>query len=119
MKKKITVVDDDPTILESLQILLTDEGYEVNLASSGEDFEKSLSGVVPDLVLLDYLLPGKNGIELTRSLRKQSGTEAVPVIIISASHQVEKEVCEAGASAFLEKPFDINALLDLVKKHLQ
>lgn len=117
MKKKIILVDDDPSILESLQIVLEYEGYGVTVADSGADLKKIIKKQVPDIFILDYQLPRENGTQITKYLKKNTTTKHIPIIIISANHKVEVEVEEAGANDFLEKPFDIDAFLEKVKKY--
>lgn len=118
MSKKILIVDDDAGILESLQLLLEDAGYEV-LASNDGKIRHYLSEVhKPNLILMDYWLPQENGGEITKKLKSENDTKHIPVIIISASYNIRELVTEAGADDFLPKPYDMDELLQKVQKYV-
>lgn len=117
-RKKILVVDDDPDILEFLQVILQEEGYAVLTSEKGDFLEQLHNGGLPDLILLDVLLSGKDGRELVRHLKSQEETKSIPVIMISAHPSAERTAREAGAEGFLEKPFQISDLLAKVASYL-
>jgi DNA-binding response OmpR family regulator len=117
-KKKILVVDDEPDILEFIQAMLEDEGYQVVTTEKGEYLEKLHNGGLPGLILLDVLLSGKDGREIVKHLRQQEETKHIPVIMLSAHPSAEGTARVAGADEFLPKPFDMGELLVLVKKYL-
>lgn len=117
MNKRILVVDDDLSIMESLKYLLEDSGFIVDMYQDSKLFNKWFSKSKPDLILLDYWLPGENGSEITKKLKKSSETQNIPVIIISASYNIKKLVYEAGADDFLQKPYDIEVILQMIEKH--
>lgn len=115
--KKILVVDDDDAIREIFEIILNKAGFAVTMLADGdavlEDrFEE------PDLFLIDKQLKGIDGLDLCRHLKQRSSNCHTPVIIISASTRVDKAAKEAGADAFLEKPFKSKILIELIQKHL-
>lgn len=113
--KKILIVDDDPSILESIQLLLEGEGYLVEtLPDSKNIFQKALG---KDLLLLDVWLPFKNGTEVARDLKSAKETENIPIILISGVRELGKLTLESKADGFLEKPFDIDHLLSIIKKY--
>lgn len=115
---KILVVDDDEGILDAFQAMLESVGYDVVVSSDGS-FLQDLSGKnIPDLILLDVLLSGKDGREICRVLKSQQLTKKIPVIMVSAHPGVEKSVKEAGADDFLEKPFEMGDMLTTVEKNL-
>lgn len=118
MAKKILIVDDDYAILESLQFLLEDAGYEVFAFVDGMFMNNINENHMPDLILLDYWLPKQNGGELTKKLKMESMTKKIPIIIISASYNIRELVINAGADDFVSKPYDIDTLLALMKKYL-
>lgn len=118
-KKTILVVDDEPGILEAVSIMLEDEGYNVSTTANGEDVENLRNGSLPDLILLDVLLSGKDGREITRVLKSKPETKKIPIIMISAHPSAEKSIKECGADDFLPKPFDIDDLLARVEKQLK
>ncbi len=115
-KKKISLVDDDSSIVESLQIILEGEGYAVVSATNGADMKKNIKKDIPNLFILDYRLPRENGAQLTKFLKKNVTTRQVPIMIISANQKIETIVQEAGADDFLEKPFDIDVFLKKVRR---
>jgi DNA-binding response OmpR family regulator len=117
-KKKILVVDDEPDILEFLQVILEEEGYIVGTTDKGEYVEELHNGGLPNLILLDVLLSGKDGRAIAKHLRSQEDTKNIPIIMFSAHPSAEETARQAGANDFLAKPFDISALLEKVAKYL-
>ena len=113
-QKKILVVDDEPDILEFLQIIFEEAGYLVVTTDKGDYLEKLNNGPLPDLVLLDMLLSGKDGREIVKHLKSQEKTKHIPVIMFSAHPSAERTALEAGADDFVEKPFDIDVLLEKI-----
>ena len=120
MTKRILIVDDDNLILESLRYLLEDEGLAVETCEDGSfiNDKKYYNGTKPDLILLDYWLPVENGGDITKKLKRGSETKNIPIIIISASYNIKELVGQAGADDFLPKPYDIEDMLQIVRKHL-
>ena len=112
--KKILVVDDEPDILEFLQIIFEEEGFVVATTEKGEYLEKLNNGGLPDLILLDMLLSGKDGREIVKSLKSREKTKHIPVIMFSAHPSAEQTALAAGADDFVEKPFDIDLLLQKI-----
>jgi two-component system KDP operon response regulator KdpE len=102
-KKRILVVDDDPRILKFIHINLTAKGYDVQTAVSGEAALEKLKVQEPDLVVLDMLMPAKDGLSVLKELRTQSN---VPVIMQSANSSVGIAALKSGADVFLKKPFN-------------
>ncbi len=115
---RILVVDDEPQILRSLQVNLENKNYTVLTAVSGEDALESMAQRMPDVVIIDMLLPLMDGIELTHRIRKQS---PVPIIILSAIGDERKKVeaLEAGADDYVTKPFGMEELSARVKSALR
>ncbi len=121
MAKKILVIEDDKDIRDSIQYALEEEGYAV---TSSEDSKilKQFDAIAPDMVLLDNWLTewksDANGQQISRELKSNAATSHIPVVIISAVSNI-KEIAEAGlADGYLRKPFDLDELLALVKKHV-
>ncbi len=114
---KILVVDDDNSILDALQYTLEDAGYEVTIAEKAEYAENLLSadGNLPQLILLDVLLSGKDGRKICEKLKSQKQTKHIPIILISAHPDAERSSKEVGADDFLAKPFDVSVLLEKVE----
>jgi len=117
MKKKIMVIDDDESILEVMHIVLEDEGYEVETSVNVQPLQR-VNGNLPDLILLDVLLSGEDGIEVCKRLKSQEKTKDIPVILLSAHSSASKTAQDCGADAFLDKPFDLDVLVEMVKEHL-
>ena|SRR5579859_7276492 len=109
--KYILVVDDNPAILEFLHDLLELEGYIVVVTAQGDLLETLHYTDLPDLILLDVFLSGRDGRELLQTLKSQEGTRQIPVIMFSAHPSAEEAARAAGADDFLAKPFDVDELL--------
>ena len=110
MSKRALVVEDDANIAELLRLYLGRDGFEVMLVSDGARAEKSFDLFTPDLVLLDIMLPGKDGWQICRDLRKKS---AVPIIMLTAKGETADKVSglEMGADDYVTKPFEVKELL--------
>jgi DNA-binding response OmpR family regulator len=117
-QKKILVVDDEPDILEFLQELLEGEGYTVAITDKAEYVEKLRAGGLPDLILIDVLLSGKDGRKIVKHLKSQEATRHVPVIMFSAHPSAEETVMVAGADDFVAKPFELEEVLAKIAKHV-
>jgi DNA-binding response OmpR family regulator len=116
--KRILVVDDEPDILEFLQVILEEEGYAVVTSDKGEYLEHLHNGGLPHLILLDVLLSGKDGREIVKYLKSQQETKHLPVIMFSAHPSAEQTARQAGADDFLAKPFEIDVLLEKIAHYL-
>ena len=113
---RILVVDDDQVIQQLLKVNLELEGYEVEVASDGEEALRSFGAFQPNLVLLDIMMPKMDGWEVSRRLKDRPGAGSVPIVLLSARAQDSdvKRGSEIGVAAYVTKPFDPIALLDLV-----
>lgn len=116
----VLVVDDDPGILGALRALFESEGYRVQTCEKGDCLEglRDEAGALPDAIVLDVLLSGKDGRALCRMLKQHQATRHVPVVMISAHPGAEQSVKEVGADAFVPKPFAIDDLLDTIERLL-
>jgi two-component system KDP operon response regulator KdpE len=114
----ILVVDDEREILRALQRSLTANGYRVLAASSGEEALETLYAQRPDLVVLDLLLPGKNGLEICRQIRESS---AIPIIVLSVKDTERDKVqaLDLGADDYVAKPFNMNEVLARIRVALR
>ncbi len=115
---KILIVDDDSDILEALKLMLQMEGYQVDMTTKGEEVFKKIEKFNPNLMILDVLLSGKDGREIAKELRNREKTKHLPIIMFSAHPSASRTVKECGADDFLTKPFEIEDLLDKVKKYI-
>jgi two-component system phosphate regulon response regulator OmpR len=110
----ILVVDDDPALRELLSAYLTDTGFVVDLACDGANMRRAIEHSMPDAIVLDLMLPGEDGLTLTRALRAQPGAMAsIPILILSArGEEIDRVVgLEMGADDYLAKPFSPRELL--------
>ncbi len=115
---KILVVDDDPAIVEAIQLALEDDGYSVETCIDGEKGLELIATLKPKVVLLDLLLSGKDGGEIIIKLKQSDETKDIPVILVSAHPSAEEISKKSGANDFLAKPFDVEVLLEIIKKHM-
>jgi DNA-binding response OmpR family regulator len=116
MKKKILIADDDLDILDALSMMLDDE-YEVTSTSNGQTV-RAVNKCSPDLIILDIWMGNVDGRDICKQLKNQNSTKHIPIIMISARANAEKSVMDAGADAFIAKPFEMDYLLDEVKLHV-
>jgi two-component system phosphate regulon response regulator OmpR len=107
---RILVVDDDPELCKLLSEYLTDVGFEVDLAGDGEQMRRAITRGMPDAIVMDLMLPGTDGLALTRELRS---TSTVPILMLSArGEEIDRVVgLEVGADDYLAKPFSPRELL--------
>ena len=117
MSKKILIADDDPSIVDSLKMMLELEGYEVSTTVNGATIYK-MEKEYPDLLLLDIWMSGQDGREICKYLKKESHTKHIPIIMVSASKDVKQSAKDAGADDFLEKPFEQEDLLKKIAKYI-
>lgn len=113
--KKILIIDDDAAILDVMKLILELENFQVIPSLDGGIIAK-IKSIKPDVVLLDIWLGGEDGRDIARNLKKDSRTQFIPIIMISASKDMEASAKAAGADDFIPKPFAIDDLIDKVKK---
>jgi len=120
-KEKILIVDDEKDIIELIQYNLEKEGYIVNHAFSGEQCLAYLKSELPDLILLDLMLPEINGIEVCKILKKNSTTSKIPIIMLTAKGEDIDIILglELGADDYITKPFSLRELLARIKTVLR
>lgn len=120
MAASILIVDDEPNIVLSLEFVLQEEGYDVRVARDGVEALEAIAEQVPDLVLLDVMLPGMNGFEVCQRIRSRAEWRALRVVMLSAKgREVEVQKGLAlGADSYVTKPFAIKDLLAEVQRQL-
>lgn len=120
-RQKIVVVEDEPDILEVIEYNLEREGFRVVTASAGDEGLKAISRETPDLVLLDLLLPGLDGIEICRKVKMDPKTQRIPIIMVSAKGEESDIVLGLGVGAddYISKPFRPKELIARVKAVLR
>jgi len=119
MAKRILVIDDDQDILSILDIIFAEEGYEVILQDTGATADE-VKLIGPDLILLDIRIAGfsKSGDEICAEIKHELELTAIPVLLVSAEPDVHQRASLCGANGYLNKPFDINKLLEKVKEFI-
>lgn len=111
---RILLVDDEPMVRATLGQVLVDEGYVVDVAVDGADALACVHAARPDAILLDLMMPGMNGRQFLQALRDDPAYAEVPVMIMTAVHGLELNLASIGASEIVEKPFDVDDLLNKV-----
>lgn len=119
--KTILVVDDEKDILKLVQYNLSKEGYATHLAKTGEEALALAQSKKPDLILLDLMMPGMDGLEVCRLLHAERSTQHIPIIMLTAKNTEIDQVVglEMGASDYIAKPFSVKVLLARVKNALR
>lgn len=117
-KPRILVVDDDGPILTLMKNLLREFGFETTLASTGTEALAHVREMQPDLVLLDMYMPGMSGAEVIRAMRRETGLEEMPILMLSGAPVSPKEIAEMGANGAVQKPFDIPLLIEQIRSNL-
>ncbi len=117
MKIKILVVEDEQAIREMLEMVLENGGFEIISVDCAERAIESLSDQIPDLILLDWMLPGISGIELEKRLKKSDSYNAIPIILLTARGEEEDKIkgLETGADDYITKPFSPRELIARIK----
>jgi DNA-binding response OmpR family regulator len=120
MAKKVLIADDDPNIVLSLEFLMEQFGFEVRVAGNGREALELLETFAPDLVLLDVMMPVKNGYEVCQQIKSVPSLQHIKVILLSAKGrdvEVAKGI-EMGADAYVTKPFSTRELAAKVRDML-
>ncbi|HWZ35986.1 MAG TPA: response regulator [Mucilaginibacter sp.] len=118
MPKKVLIIEDDKSILQVLENVLGFNNFEVIGINRTDDILETITKYNPDLVLTDYLLPGMNGGKICQLIKSNAATYHLPVILISAYHELAISLGSFGFDAFIPKPFDINNLVKTINKLL-
>ena len=119
MADKILVADDEQAIRSLLEDFLTTEGYEVILASDGEQALQLAQTEDPQAIIMDIRMPGLDGIEVCKRLKEKEQTKLIPVIIITGFEDNKLDALDTGADDFVNKPFDMVELSIRVKSVLR
>jgi len=120
-REKILLVEDEEEIQELVGYNLTKQGYQVIRASSGEEAMSLASAEMPDLILLDLMLPGVDGLEVCRSLKRDAALQAVPIVMLTAKGEETDVVTglEMGADDYVAKPFSPRVLIARIRAVLR
>ncbi|WP_147110971.1 response regulator transcription factor [Tateyamaria sp. syn59] len=121
MGKHVLLVEDEINIIEAMQFLLSREGWDVDTHSDGATAVDKVRAMKPDLVVLDYMLPGKNGIDILSELRADPEFARLPILMLTARGQGrDREQAEkAGVSRFMTKPFSNTEVMTAVRDLVQ
>ena len=121
MSDKLLVADDEPDVASLAKMILEKRGYQVLVAPDGEEALRKAEAEMPDLILLDVVMPGKSGLEVCKLLKAQPRTKHIPVVMFTAlGREVDRKMAvETGCDGYFMKPFTHEALLAEVKGHLK
>lgn len=120
MSKKVLIVDDEANIVISLEFLMEQAGYTVDIARTGDEALVKIAAFAPDLILLDVMLPGMNGFDICQRIRQTPAWRHIKVVMLTAKGR-EVEITKGlalGADAYITKPFSTKALLAEVESQL-
>lgn len=120
MDKHVLLIEDEPNISEAIRFILTRDGIRVSCHAQGAGAIEAVQAHAPDMLILDAMLPGRNGFDILRELRNLPQTSALPILMLTARGQArDRDMAEAaGASGFMAKPFANAEILALVRQLL-
>ena len=118
---RVLIVEDEPAIAELIALNLRHEGYEISVAADSRSANELVSEALPDLVILDWMIPGESGVELARRWRAQARTRQLPIIMLTARVQESDKVVglDAGADDYVTKPFQSGELMARIRAVLR
>jgi len=121
MSANILIIEDEKPIITLLEYNLTKEGYKVKSAESGEEGIQSIKNNIPDLIILDWMLPDFSGVEVCRQLKKNKIFKTIPILMLTAKSQEEDKVVgfETGVDDYVTKPFSQKEILLRIKSLLK
>ena len=120
MAKKILIAEDEANIITSVEFLLQNAGYELRIARDGEEALRGVGEFLPDLVLLDVMMPLRNGFEVCQKIRENAQWGYIKIVMLTAKGR-QTEISKGlalGADAYLVKPFSTKELLEQVQRQL-
>ena len=119
MKKKIFILEKDKGILEMVSYVLEDEGYDVKAITTEHGIFEHIENYKPDAILLDIVTPSEQGMEICRTLKVNTKTKHIPVIVLSTHSKVIETIKKVCADDVLPKPFDIDVLINMLRIQLK
>lgn len=119
--KKILIVDDEQDIVESLKFVLETADYTCYCAYNGEDGLRLAKEIIPDLIILDVMMPKINGYKISRLLKYDNKYKNIPILMVTARSQEEDKLIgeETGVDEYITKPFELDAVVDKVNQYLK
>jgi len=121
VSKKILIADDEPNIVAAIEFLLQQSGYEVHIARNGEEALKLVEACIPDLVVLDVMMPQKSGYEVCKRIRERADWRHIRIVMLSAKGR-DAEVSKGlsmGADLYVTKPFSTRELMASIERLLE
>lgn len=118
MKKCIYVVEDNAAIRDVIEFLLTEEEYDVVVSPTVHDFWKAMKKHMPDMIVLDVMLPDGSGLDICQELKCNGRTHDIPVMMMSANNYLSKVKYKCVAEEFINKPFDLNDFASRIGYHM-
>ncbi len=120
MTKTVLIADDEVDIVETVKFMLEAEGFNVLTAYDGEEALKLSRENIPDIILLDVMMPKINGYKVSRLLKFDKKFQNIPILMVTARSQEEDKLIgeETGADEYITKPFDIENVINLINKYL-
>lgn len=117
MGKSVLLIEDEPNIIEAVSFILSRDGWRVASHSNGADAVEEIKRRMPDVVVLDVMLPGKTGFEILQEMRNSTDVSRIPVLMLTARGQSkDREMAEElGATLFMTKPFSNSEVLEKVR----
>jgi DNA-binding response OmpR family regulator len=117
MGRRVLVIEDEPNIVAAISFILERDGWDVRCHDQGADAMEVVRATAPDLLILDVMLPGRNGYDILKALRAEPGTAELPVLMLTARGQTaDRAMAETyGASGFIAKPFSNAEVLASVR----
>ncbi len=121
LRKKILIVEDNPDLVDVLRLQVNELGYESIVAMNGREAVDMAADQMPDLIMLDIMLPDMNGLEAARLIRKNPDTQSIPILAVTARvlPKVKEQCLENGCDDYISKPFLHNELLPRIEKLLK
>ena len=116
--RRVLLIEDEPNIIEAIRFILSRDGWRVDTHSNGETAVEAVREKVPDLVILDVMLPNRSGYDILHDLRSDDNTKALPVLMLTARGQKkDRELAEKlGVNRFMTKPFSNGEILATVRE---
>jgi DNA-binding response OmpR family regulator len=119
MKRRVLIFDDDEAILEVCAIVLETNGFETVTQNNCEEILTKVDQCAPDVILLDNKIPPLGGVRAARVIRSSPGHSRLPIVFFSANQDVARLAAEAGADHYIEKPFDLDALVAVLRRAIR
>ncbi len=113
--KKIIIFDDDEDILSVCTYVLEEQGWEVHVYTDCNQIVEKVSGIMPDVILMDNWIPDTGGIVATQALKNDANLKSIPVVYFSANSDIQLLASKAGAEAYIAKPFDLEDMERIIR----